>query len=305
MARPLAKFGLFLLAVASPSANAVAQSVPAHDHVIVVIMENKSYDEVRVQPYTASLIAGGAEFTASYAITHPSQPNYFALWGGNPMVTNDNCPPAGSPYALPNLGQACAAAGKTWRAYSENLGSIGSTACSFSGNSSTGLYTRKHDPWVSYSNLDHANERPYADLALDIAAGQLPNLAFVVPNNCDNSHNSTTAGCGVADADVWLSQQLPAMIAAVGPRGLVVLTWDEDDDSEGNQVLTVFSGGLVQSGAVSNRSITHYTVVRTVCDALGIAPVGAAASEQPITDVWLLPTPVNRGSWGAFKIRYR
>ena len=30
--------------------------IPHHDHVAVVIMENKSYDEVRSLPYTASLI---------------------------------------------------------------------------------------------------------------------------------------------------------------------------------------------------------------------------------------------------------
>jgi len=304
MSRHLAALVL-ILAAATRGTSAAGSSVPAHDHVIVVIMENKSYDAARVQPYTAALMTAGASFTNSFAVAHPSQPNYFALWGGNTMVTNDNCPPAGSPYPYANLGQACAAAGKTWRAYSENLGAVGGTACSYDGNTSTGLYTRKHDPWVSYNNVVHTNERPYSDLAADIAASQLPNLAFVVPNNCHNSHNSSTPGCGVGDADTWLSQNLPAMIAAVGPTGLVVLTWDEDDSSSGNHILTVFEGPQVQPGAVSTRSITHYTVLRTIGDVLGLAPVGAAVSEQPITDVWLAATPARHTSWGALKIRYQ
>jgi acid phosphatase len=227
------------------------------------------------------------------------------MWGGNTMVTNDNCPPAGSPYPYANLGNACQTAGKTWRAYSENLGSVGSTACSFNGTASTGLYTRKHDPWVSYSNLDHTRERPYTDLALDIAANTLPNLAYVIPNNCHNSHNSTTPGCTIADADVWLSQNLPAMISAVGPRGLVVLTWDEDDNSVGNHILTMFVGPQVMPGVTSNRQINHYTVLRTICDALELPAVGAAFSELPITDVWQSPVPALERSWGSLKILYR
>jgi len=305
MLRPLATSALLLMAAPLGNSVAAAASVPVADHVIVVIMENKSYNAARVQTYTAGLITNGASFSNSFAVAHPSQPNYFALWGGNTMVTNDNCPPAGSPYPFANLGQACVAAGKTWRTYSENLGSVGSTACSFDGSASTGLYTRKHDPWVSYSNIIHTNERPYTDLAIDIAANQLPNLAYVIPNNCHNSHNSTTAGCGLADADFWLSQQLPAMIAAVGPTGLVVLTWDEDDSASGNHILTVFAGGLVQPGAVSTRTITHYTVLRTIGDVLGLAPVGAAFSELPITDVWLAATPAAHPTWGALKLLYR
>jgi acid phosphatase len=304
MARHPYTLALLLLTAPFASSAAVADAVPAHDHVIVVVMENKSYDAARVQPYTASLIPTGALFTNSFAVAHPSQPNYFALWGGATMVSNDNCPPAGSPYTFTSLGRECTLAGKTWRTYSENLGAVGSTACSFDGNTSTGLYTRKHCPWVSYSNITHTNERPYSDLAIDIAANQLPNLAFVIPNNCHNSHNSSTAGCGIADADFWLSQNLPAMITAAGPNGLVVLTWDEDDSSAGNHILTLFVGGLVAPGAVSTRTVTHYTVLRTICDALGLATVGSALGELPITDVWLAPTPAKHESWGALKIRY-
>jgi acid phosphatase len=280
--------------------------VPHHDHVIVVIMENHSYDEVRVLPYTASLLTQGATLANSYAVTHPSQPNYIALWAGDPLgVTTDACPAPGTPLMAENFGHACETAGLGWRAYCENLAIVGSPSCSYNGSASSGLYVRKHAPWTNFGNLDQTRARPYTDLATDIAAGQLPPLAFVIPNNCHNSHNSSTPGCGIADADAWLGANLPAMIQAAGPRGLVVLTWDEDDSGSANHVLTAFAGGLVQPGAVSNRRVTHYTVVRTICDALGLAPFGQAVSESPIDDVWLQPTSANGHSWGALKTHYR
>jgi phospholipase C len=284
----------------------VLANVPPHSHVVVVVMENKSYDQVRVQPYAASLMAAGATLTNSYAVTHPSQPNYIALWCALTLgVTNDVCPAPGSPYAVENLGHACEAAGKTWRAYSENLPSPGATGCSYDGNTSTGLYTRKHDPWSYCSNLDHLNERPYSDLATDIAAGALPNLAFIIPNNCHNTHNSSTVGCGVADGDAWLAANLPLVLTALGPDGVLILTWDEDDGSLGNHVLTVFVGPHVIPGAQSTGLATHYTVTRTICDLLGLPSFGLAANEAPVSDIWDSITPTRPGSWGRMKTIYR
>ena len=101
------------------------------------------------------------------------------------------------------------------------------------------LYTRKHAPWTHFTNLNHANELPYSQLAADLASHSLPNLAFVTPDNCHNGHNE---GCPVDTVDAWLARELPAMLAGVGPNGLVILTWDEDDDLVGNRILTVFAG---------------------------------------------------------------
>jgi acid phosphatase len=290
-----------------PVANAVAARLATHDHVIVVVMENKSYAQVRTQPYTASLIAAGASFSSSYGVVHPSQPNYFALWAGTTLgVSNNNCPAPGTPWAADNFGQACEAAGLTWGAYSENLPSAGATACSYEGSASSGLYTRKHAPWTAFSNLDHLNEKPYSQLAVDIAAGALPNLVFVVPNNCHNSHNNTTPGCGVPEADAWLASNVPPLLAAMGPRGVLILTWDEDDGSAANQILTVFAGPRVIPNYVSPTVITHYTVVRTITELLGLPSFGQFAMAEPlITDIWNAPIPARSSRWGQLKSLYR
>jgi acid phosphatase len=294
-----------VLSLAASGPRAAHAVVPHHNHVAVVIMENKSYAQASVQPYTASLIAGGAVFTLSFAITHPSQPNYIGLWFGSTLgFTTDNCPLT-TPLSFENLGHACEAAGLSWRAYSENLAVVGSTACSYDGNALTGLYTRKHDPWTYCANVDHNRERPYTDLAADITGGTLPNLVFVIPNNCHNTHNSSTPGCGIADGDAWLAANLPTLQAALGPAGLLILTWDEDDGSAGNQILTVFSGPLVIPGSVSTHVISHYTVTRTICDALGIPPMASAATAVQIDGIWFQPVAVTPASWGRLKLLYR
>ena len=282
--------GVALAALAGPLAAAgraaePAGAVPRMDHVIVVIMENKTYDQVRGLPYTARLIAGSSSFSNSHAITHPSQPNYLALWAGSTFqVGDDHCPPHGSPYASENLGHACEAAGLTWRAYSEDLPARGSPACT----SSRSRYTRKHDPWTDFSNLDHRNEVPFTQLATDLAERRLPRLAFVIPNNCHNTHDDHE--CPPATGDAWLAAHLPPLISAAGPHGLVILTWDEDDSSDDNRILTVFAGPRVKPGYVSSRRIDHYSVLRTICAGLRLEPFGAARSDSTVTDVWR-PSP--------------
>ena len=295
-----------LAAVTACATVARAGVVPLHDRVVVVVLENKSYNQVRTQPYTMSLMAQGATFTRSFGVSHPSQPNYIALWAASVLgVTNNNCPAPGALFSNENLGHACEAAGLTWRAYSENLAVAGSTACSYDGSASSGMYTRKHAPWTQFGNLNHANERPYADLAADLASNSLPNLSFIVPNNCHNSHNSTTAGCGVPDADAWLAANMPAVISALGPKGLLVVTWDEDDNISNNQVLTVFVGPQVLDGVSSLQGITHYTLVRMICEALGLTPFAGAAGEASITGVWEALVPAKSTNWGRVKSHYR
>jgi hypothetical protein len=288
--------GIAVLIIFTSGSRASA-AVPRLGHVIVVVMENKSYDQVRTQTYISSLINQGTVFTNSYAVTHPSLPNYIALWAATTMgVTTDACPPPGSPYTVQNLGHACEAAGLTWRSYSENLPSPGSTVCS----ADNGLYTRKHDPWTYFSNLNHLNERPYSDLAADMSQGRLPRLAFVVPNNDHNMHDGT-----ISKGDAWLSNNVPSMVAGVGSNGMVVLTWDEDNDASGNHILTVFVGPPVKPRYVSTATINHYGVVRVLCECLGLTPFGGAASQPSVGDVWVAPTPVRTSTWGRIKTLYR
>ena len=72
-----------------PEVNKVATSVPAYSHVVVVTFENHAYSQISGSssaPYFNSLASQGAKFTNSFAITHPSQPNYLALFSCSPST---------------------------------------------------------------------------------------------------------------------------------------------------------------------------------------------------------------------------
>src|ERR1700746_265178 len=66
---------------------------------------------------------------------------------------------------------------------------------------------------------------------------------------------------------------------------LLILTWDENDGSPGNQIPTILAGQLVRAGRYAE-PITHYSVLATIEAAYGLSPDGQAATARPITYVW-------------------
>jgi hypothetical protein len=87
---------------------AAATAVPlpigvAHpDHIVLCIMENHSYNEIIASaPYINSLITQGRVYTNYFAISHPSEPNYFALFTGSTWGVVDD---GGYLFSGPSLG---------------------------------------------------------------------------------------------------------------------------------------------------------------------------------------------------------
>lgn len=68
---------------------------------------------------------------------------------------------------------------------------------------------------------------------------------------------------------------------------LVMLTWDEDDGSAGNHVLTIFAGSGAKTGGVtSSVAYTHYSLLRTVEYIFGLPTQTAnGASASPMSDL--------------------
>jgi hypothetical protein len=139
----------------------VANGVPRPDHVVIVIEENHSFSQIIGSPdapYINSLVAQGALFTQSYAITRPSQPNYLDLFSGfNQGVTDDSCPHY---FTTDNLGLYVLNASLTFGGYSEDLPSVGSTVCT------SGAYARKHSPWVNFTNIPASTNLPIVTFQL-------------------------------------------------------------------------------------------------------------------------------------------
>jgi acid phosphatase len=265
----------FAVASASSSLVAVA-AVQRPDHVVVVVMENHSYGEVigsRAAPYINSLAGTGATFTASTGVTHPSEPNYLALYSGSTQgLTDDSCPHT---YTSADLGSELIARQLTFKGYSESMPSNGYAGCR------SGSYARKHNPWVNFTRVPAASNLTFSSFPSDYTT--LPTVSFVVPNLSNDMHDGS-----VATGDAWLQQHLGGYAQwAETHHSLLVVTWDEDDKSHNNQIPTIFVGGPVKPGSYPE-PINHYNVLRTIEDAYGLPYAGASATATPITDAWNL-----------------
>ncbi|MFF7976286.1 alkaline phosphatase family protein [Streptomyces sp. NPDC007905] len=275
-ALPAALVGVW---VAAPAAQAAA--LPAPDHVVVVVFENHSYEQVigsTSAPYlNNTLKAGGGNLTNSFALTHPSQPNYLDLFSGNNQgITNDNCyTPQFSSAA--NLGSELITASKTWGSYNEGLPSEGSTVCT---NSAT-KYARKHNPWFAFSNVPLNTAHTFAQFPTDYTT--LPRVSFVIPNLCNDMHD-----CSITTGDTWLKNNLSAYAAwAQTHNSILAVTFDEDDSAHSNHVATVFYGAHVAPGSTTSTHYSHYDTLRTLEDLAGLTThAGAAAGASDITGIW-------------------
>ncbi|WP_433617713.1 alkaline phosphatase family protein [Dactylosporangium sp. CA-139114] len=261
---------------AAASTAQAATGVPRFDHIVLVMFENHAYSQISgagSAPYFNSLASQGAKFTKSYAITHPSQPNYIALFSGSTQgVTSDDCP---KNFTGTNLQSQLSGAGLSFKGYSESMPSNGYTGCS------SGNYQRKHNAWVDFSSVPAASNLTYASFPSSSNYASLPTVAFVSPNMCNDMHD-----CSVGTGDTWLKNNLDAYAQwAKTHNSLLIVTFDEDNRLALNQIFTVFAGAHVQAGSYAEK-INHYNVLRTIEGAYGLPGIGGAASLSPITDVW-------------------
>ncbi|WP_448613612.1 alkaline phosphatase family protein [Modestobacter sp. URMC 112] len=245
--------------------------------MVVVVFENEDAGDVvgaGDAPYLTSLAGTGATFTDAHGLTHPSQPNYLALFSGSTHgVQDDSCP---VDLTGPNLASQLADAGLTFVGFSEGLPRPGFTGCR------AGDYARKHNPWVDFTDLPASVNQPLSALPDDYA--QLPTVAFVVPDLCNDMHD-----CGVAAGDAWAREHLRGYVDwAQTHNSLLVVTFDEDSGTDANRIATFLVGPMVAAGP-SDEHIDHYGVLRTLEDMYQLLPLGEAARAEPITGVWTDP----------------
>jgi hypothetical protein len=261
-----------------------ATTLPRFDHVVVVVMENKNFNAIIGRPDEAPFInklaSAGAIFSNSFAVAHPSQPNYLALFSGSTQgVTSDRCPQSFT--GVPNLGAELISAGLTFTGYSESMPSRGYTGC---GSEISLGYTRAHNPWADFGNVPTASNRTFAGFPSDYS--RLPTVAFVIPNLCHDMHY-----CSRDSGDRWVRAHLGGYASwAKTHNSLLIITWDEDGTllgrgGDGNKVPTIFYGAHLRPGTYSERT-GHYGVLRTIEDFYHLPHAGKSAHATPITDVW-------------------
>lgn len=239
-------------------------------HVFLIVMENHSAQEALAAPFIASL-ASTYRVAGNYsAITHPSVPNYLALTSGQTWGVTDD-----SYHALPatDLGDQLTSAGVTWRAYMEGLTDKGCLDSPFP-------YDPGHNPFAFYGGKCPSSVVPFTALATDLNQSP-PLFSWISPDDCHNSHS-----CDLSVADDWLrgTVNLITQSAAWKNHGILFITWDEDDASADNRVLTlVVAPGL--SHLVSNQPYNHYSLLATIEDLTGVGRLGAAVGATSMKDL--------------------
>ncbi len=245
------KFVLGALAALSFAAGAQASEVAPYDHILVIIAENKNYEQIIGSANAPRLNALAKEFglaTNFYGEVHPSQANYIAMLGGDTFGIHDDdawfckpamvsavCPFAINPGYVAHSVQArslmdqLAAAKLSWKGYFEDLPAAGSLAIfnpspeAPDPNRPTFLYAAKHNAFVVFENVrnDPALAEkivPLTQLRADLAASALPNYTHIVLNQCNEMHG-LYAGEPSTPADCVLDGRKPETVEALIRRG--------------------------------------------------------------------------------------
>jgi hypothetical protein len=273
------------------------------------MMENHGYGGVvgnASMPYLNSLWSEGAnrtgpvtDYTAMYAVTHPSLPNYLAISAGSTQGKSGTDSVTAGSIAAQSVWDQLTAAGISWGVYEEGMPAACYNPGSYNDTATDGQYVLRHNPGTVYapvySSAECQNDQPLSALS----PASLPAVSFVTPNLCDDDHGLTSAqltglpfqNCQQGTAsllqrgDSWLQARVSAWTAAGAD---VLITWDEgtgtagtNGSTGGGRIASLLTGPGVASGQDSTQ-YNHYSVLAGIEDAYGLALLGNAASATPL-----------------------
>ena len=290
---------------------------PKHfDHVLIVVLENQSYESAMRNDLLKSLAKTGAIFSNFGNLYHYSYPNYLAMIAGSdfgthkPLLFSDNQRTFDDDSKHRTIADLL-----NWKNYAEDYPASPTAAKPFLGDRK-GRYVRRHVPFLSFRSIQsksfhdvvavdtHAKDNAFVtDIGSFIADPQthpLPEYMLYIPNLDDDGHDPTSNPQeGLKKAADWLRMFLTTWLhfsdTAWVPkdeqlkRTLVIITFDE---SEGNdrpeRIYTVFLGAIVKPQEVT-AAYNHYSVLRTIEDNFGLEPIHSETGDgtaSVITGVW-------------------
>ena len=273
--------------------------VPNFKHIIVFFFENHEYGSVignPAMPNYNQYADANTILAQYYAIMHPSLPNYLAVFGGETFGITSDCESSKCFVSAPNLADQIEASGHTWRAYFQDMPRpcyVGDTA----------TYVQKHNPFIYFDDIRQNAIRcdrsivPLGQLEADLAAGTLPDFAYIMPNSCVSTDDDfSNPACTLSLADGWLGGVMGPLLAYLNQRAasepyLIVITWDEGQGdhsccglppSAGGRIPTILISPLVKSGFLDNTPYTHYSLLKTIETAWGFPWLGHAADAENV-----------------------
>lgn len=256
-----------LCALLPPTAQAVERPpMPHYEHIFVIVAENKGFDQLMGHPdWTPNLRRLSARYgiaTQFYAESHPSEPNYVAMVGGDTFGIRDD----DAYYCKPGMkDEFCAASQRpdyaehtihaksladqltehhlTWKGYFEDLPAPGSLVPRWPSDRDpaegkpNALYAAKHNGFVNFASVNGAPEAvrrqsfvDFHQLDADLASDAMPNYAHIVPNQCNDMHGmgngkNVPADCNERGNPVGLIKRGDAMIGMLVDKIMVSPVW--------------------------------------------------------------------------------
>jgi phospholipase C len=266
----------------TPAAGALARRFPHLGRVAVLVLENREYRNVigtAHAPYLTRLAHRNALATRYYALGHPSLPNYLALTAGSTFDVTRDC--NGCDFEKLNLLNQLDNAGISWKAYFEGLprpGYLGRRHGHYS-------YSKHLNPFVYYTSLagqaaDRSRIVPLRELQRDLQTRRLPRFLWIAPNLCHDSHY-----CPVRTSDSYVARLVPQVVHALGPHGVLFVTWDEGTTHAGahgrpggGHIPLIAVGPAARRGVVVRTVATHYSLLRTLEAGFRLPALGRAGS---------------------------
>ena len=290
------------------------QDLKNYQHVFVIMMENTGYAHLIKNPNAPWINIAAQTYglaTNYFGVSHPSQPNYIAATSGSTNgVTNDN----DTTINVPNIVDQLEAHGKTWKAYMQSLSLCTTKLDHACGNQ---LYERKHNPFVSYQDVQTnaarmANIVDLSQLDADLASGKVPDYVWISPDQCHDMHGRGGGSSDPCDfsnedkliqtGDKFLSDTVGQIMASHAWTGnsVIFITWDESDfpfndtsgccdaNPGGGHVVTLTISHSDHSARISNVAYNHYSLLATIQGGwkLGcLAFTCDTANVQPMSDL--------------------
>jgi phospholipase C len=282
--------GMMVPLAASAQTNASNGKLKNFQHVFIIMMENTGFTSLIGNP-NAPFINSAAKtygFATNYfGVTHPSQPNYIAATSGSTNgVTSDN----DTTINVPNIVDQIEGSGRTWKAYMQSFSLCTTPLDSSCGNQ---LYERKHDPFISYQDVQSNPARvakivDFSQFSTDLSNNSVPAYSWISPDQCHDMHGRAATPSDpcdfsqvqplIATGDQFLSQTVGAIMNSQAWNGnsVIFITWDEtefpfndvsgccDAVPGGGHVVMITISHSSHKPRTSNVAYNHYSMLSTI-----------------------------------------
>jgi hypothetical protein len=299
----------------APPAPGLMKKTKHFDHVLIVVLENQSYESAIGSDLLKALSSKGAVFSNFGNLFHHSYPNYLAMIAGSDFDTHKRTNSDAQVGFPEDDAHRTIADLLNWRNYAEDYPASPTDQKPFLGGGK-GKYARKHVPFLSFKEIQtksfhnvvavntHAKDNAFVtDIGSFIADPQshpLPEYMFYSPNLDDDGHDPVfNPQAGLKKASDWLRMFLTTWLhfdeTAWSPRDeqmkrtLVIVTFDESEgDTKPERLYTVFLGAMIKPQEVTV-PYSHYSVLRTIEDNFGLHPIHEQSGDGTaavITGIW-------------------